>query len=102
MTSVVASTISRSRPETRIPGGNTNFGIPGAPSSFLPGMTFTGGNVSNFGNADVTQDFASTVIQAEDTAIITRGSHTLHAGFQYFRDRINVFYSGNEGLAGHI
>ncbi len=82
------------------PGGNTNFGIPGAPSSFLPGMTLNGGNASNFGNADITQDFASTVIQAEDTAIITRGSHTLHAGFQYFRDRINVFYSGNEGLAG--
>ncbi len=81
-------------------GGNTSFAIPGAPSSFLPGMTFTGGNVSGFGNADVTQDFASTVIQAEDTAIITKGSHTMHAGFQYFRERINVFYSGNEGLAG--
>ncbi len=82
------------------PGGNTNFGIPGTASSFLPGMVFTGGNVSGFGNADITQDFASTVIQAEDTAIITKGSHTLHAGFQYFRERINVFYSGNEGLAG--
>lgn len=81
-------------------GSNSNFGFPGAPTGFLPGFTFTGGNVTGFGNADVTQDFASTVIQAEDTAIITRGSHTLRAGFQYFRDRINVFYSGNEGLAG--
>ncbi len=82
------------------PTSNTNFGLPGAPSSFLPGLTFLGGNVSGFGSADVTQDFASTVIQAEDTAILTLGSHTLHTGFQYFRDRINVYYSGNEGLAG--
>jgi hypothetical protein len=81
-------------------GGASSFGLPGAPSSFLPGMTLSGGNVSGFGNADVTQDFSSTVIQAEDTAIITKGSHTIHTGFQFFRDRINVFYSGNEGLAG--
>ncbi len=40
--------------------------------------------------------------QIEDTAIITKGSHTIHAGFQFFRDRINVFYSGNEGLAGQF
>jgi len=82
------------------PGGNSNFGIPGAPTSFLPGFTFNNANISGFGNADIVQDFASTVIQAEDTAIITKGSHTLHVGFQYFRDRINVFYAGNEGLAG--
>jgi hypothetical protein len=91
------------------PGGNSNFGIPGAPTSFLPQMQFASGNLatpsgslsnSDFGNADITQDFASTVIQAEDTVIITKGSHTLHTGFQYFRDRINVFYAGNEGLAG--
>lgn len=84
------------------PGGNSNFGLPGAPTSFLPGLNFNGGNVSGFGNSDIVQDFASTVIQAEDTAIITKGSHTLHAGFQYFRERINVFYSGNEGLAGQL
>jgi Carboxypeptidase regulatory-like domain len=82
------------------PSSNTNFGIPGAPSNFLPNMQFTGGNVTNFGNADITQDFSSTVGQLEDTVIINRGSHTLHAGFQLFRDRIDVFYSGNEGLAG--
>jgi len=82
------------------PGGNSNFGIPGAPTSFLPGFSFNNSNISGFGNADIVQDFASTVIQAEDTAIITKGSHTLHAGFQYFRERINVFYAGNEGLAG--
>ncbi|MGA8025579.1 MAG: carboxypeptidase-like regulatory domain-containing protein, partial [Bryobacteraceae bacterium] len=86
------------------PTSSTNFGIPGAPSSFLPEMQFTGGNLTSgdgwFGSADVTQDFSSTVGQLEDTAILNVGSHTLHAGFQLFRDRIDVFYSGNEGLAG--
>jgi hypothetical protein len=84
------------------PSSANGFGISGLPSNFLPGLNFNGGNISNFGNSDVVQDFASTVIQAEDTAIITRGAHTLHAGFQFFRDRINVFYSGNEGLAGQF
>lgn len=83
---------------------NTNFGVPGAPSNFLPQMQFTGGNLTSgdgwFGNADITQDFSSTVGQLEDTAIINIGAHTLRAGFQAFRDRIDVFYSGNEGLAG--
>lgn len=87
--------------------GNSNngqsnvFGIPGA-ANFLPAMNFTGGYASNFGNSDIVQDFASTVIQASDTAIITRGSHTIHTGFQYMRERINVFYAGNEGLAGQF
>lgn len=86
------------------PSSSTNFSIPGAPSNFLPQMQFTGGNLTSgngwFGTADITQDFSSTVGQVEDTAIINKGSHTLHAGFQLFRDRIDVFYSGNEGLAG--
>lgn len=84
------------------PSSDNTFGIGGAPTNFLPGLNFNGGNISNFGNSDVVQNFASTVIQAEDTAIITKGSHTLHVGFQYFRDRINVFYAGNEGLAGQF
>lgn len=84
------------------PSGNTNFGIPGAPTSFLPGLFFPGGNVTDFGNSDITQDFSSTVGQLEDTAVINHGSHTFHAGFQVFRDRIDAFYSGNEGEAGQF
>ena len=85
-----------------IPTTSNTFGIGGAPTNLLPGLTFTGGNISNFGASDILQEFASTVIQAGDTAILTKGSHTIHAGFQYFRDRINVFYPGNEGLAGQF
>ena len=84
------------------PSTSNTFGIGAAPSNFLPGLNFSGGNVSNFGNSDVVQDFSSTVGQIEDTVIISKGSHTIHAGFQAFRDRINVFYSGNEGLAGQF
>lgn len=79
-----------------------SVGIPNVPSDILPGLNFTGGYATNFGNAYVLQEFSDTVGQAEDTAIITRGSHTMHAGFQVFRDRINTFYSGNAGIAGQF
>ena len=84
------------------PNTSNTFGIGGAPTNFLPGLNFNGGNISNFGNSDVVQDFASTVGQISDTAIITKGSHTIKAGFEFMRQRINVFYAGNEGLAGQF
>jgi len=85
-----------------------SVGIPGVPTNTLPGFIFRGGNLASnpsqtgFGNAEIFQEFADTVIQAEDTAIITRGSHTIHTGFQAFRERINTFYSGNAGVAGQF
>lgn len=82
--------------------GSNTFGIGSSLNAYVPGLNFNGGNVSNFGNSNIVQDFASTAIQAEDTAIITKGSHTIHTGFQFFRERINVFYAGNEGLAGEF
>jgi len=75
-------------------------GIPGVPSAFLPGVNFNGGNVSNFGNSDIFQLFADAVIHYEDTLIYTKGSHTMHIGFQGYRYRIDTFYSGNNGEAG--
>ena len=84
--------------------GLTNFaqtvGIPGVPSSFLPSMSLSGGNVASFGTSDVYQLFADTVIQYEDTLIWTKGSHTMQFGFQGYRYRVDTFYSGNNGLAG--
>ena len=70
-----------------------NFG-----GGFLPGK----GSPSSYGN-NVTgayQKFASTVGQAEDTVVITKGRHTIHAGFQVFRNRINAYYAGNNGNIG--
>ncbi len=85
-----------------------SVGIPGVPTTILPGFIFASGNLAldpagtAFGNPEVLQEFSDTVIQAEDTAIITRGTHTMHVGFQIFRDRINTFYSGNAGVAGQF
>jgi len=75
-------------------------GIPGVPSSFLPNMNLSGGNVSGFGTSDNVQLFADAVIHYEDTVIYTKGTHTMHIGFQGYRYRIDTFYSGNFGEAG--
>ncbi len=68
----------------------------------LLGLGFTGGLVSGIGSSEVTQRFPSTVIQFSDGLIITRGRHVLHTGFELWRDRINIFYSGNSGSLGNI
>ena len=83
-----------------LPNLNTQFGLSGIPADIFPSQTITGGFASNFGSAGVRQLFANTVIQLNDTLIVTAGSHTMHAGFQFFRDRLNTFYSGNSGTAG--
>ncbi len=87
--------------------GLTNFaqavGIPGVPSSFLPSINLNGPhNASSFGNSDVYQLFADTVVHLEDTVIISKGAHTMHMGFQAYRYRVDTFYSGNNGRAGTI
>src|SRR6185437_4665170 len=55
---------------------------------------------SSIGNSDNYQLFADTVIQYGDTAILSKGQHSMHFGFQGQRQRIDTFYSGNNGLAG--
>ncbi len=88
------------------PNGTSNFpatvGLPGVPSDILPAMTIkgNGGFANDIGNSNVYQLFADTVIQYEDTMNISKGVHTLHLGFQGWRQRINTFYSGNNGEAG--
>ena len=84
--------------------GLANFpqtvGLPGVVSSNLPSMSFNGGNASSIGNSDIYQLFADTVIQYEDTVNVTKGPHNLHFGFQGWRQRVDTFYSGNNGRAG--
>jgi len=82
--------------ELGIAGGNTTG--PGLNS--LQGFSY----VNAIGNANIgtQQDFPSTVIQIEDTLVITHGRHIIHTGFQFFRDRINPFYAGNYGRTGII
>ena len=63
-------------------------------------MSFSGGFAGSIGNSDNEQLFADTVIQYEDTMNITKGAHNMHLGFQGWRQRIDTFYSGNNGKAG--
>ena len=83
-----------------------SVGIPGVPTDTLPGFVFTAGNLSNvgtgFGNPEVRQEFSDTTGEIEDTAIVTRGTHTMRFGFQFFRYRLNTYYSGNAGVAGQF
>ncbi len=87
-----------------VANGLTDFpqqvGIPGVPSTFLPAMSFNGGNVSGFGTSAVLNHGADTVIQGGDTLIWSKGRQNIKFGFQVYRYRQNVFYSGNNGEAG--
>jgi Carboxypeptidase regulatory-like domain len=77
--------------------GSNPSGIAG-----LLGLGFSGDQVSGIGSNEVTQRFPSTVIQFSDGVLITHGRHVLHTGFEVWRDRINIFYSGNSGSLGSI
>jgi hypothetical protein len=83
--------------------------IPGEPTQFLPGIAFIGAPVGGgqngpfpFGTVDAPEIFHQTTIQVEDTAIITRGAHNLHVGFQALRFRNNFDPTSGDGAAGQI
>ncbi len=70
----------------------------------LLALNFSNGHVNNIGSSSsgISQLFGSTVIQFDDTVIVTKGRHIFHAGFQYMRDRINVYYASNSGNLGNL
>lgn len=80
------------------------LGIQGvnSPGPGLLALNLSGGVVGNFGNSNTYQLFADTVFQFEDALVITRGRHTLHTGFQFWRSLVNSFYGGNNGLLGFM
>jgi len=83
------------------------FGIAGSTDTLLPQMNISNGllNLSGndgFGNNDAKNEFNDTVIEAEDSVTWTSGRHVRHFGFQVFRYRTDIFYPGNEGLAGQL
>lgn len=65
---------------------------------------FSAARASGIGNANIgdQQRFANTVIQFEDSLIITRGQHIFRTGLQYKRQRLNIFYAGNNGRTGFM
>ncbi|HZQ20992.1 MAG TPA: carboxypeptidase-like regulatory domain-containing protein [Terriglobales bacterium] len=82
---------------------NQTFGIPGITDSVLAQQCLCGdGFAGAIGNPDVGNIFGDTMIQYEDTAVLTRSRHTLHLGFQGFRQRLDTYVSGAQGLAGQF
>ena len=90
---------------TQLGIANANAGGPG-----LLHLGFNGGNPSgpgtgvltNVGSDGVQQRFQDAVIQASDAVVLTHNRHVLHMGFEFWRDRINTFYTGNSGALGAI
>jgi hypothetical protein len=60
------------------------------------------GTLNSIGASGIEQNFRSAVIQFSDNVVVTRGRHVIHTGFDYRRNRINIFYSGNSGKYGAI
>ena len=83
--------------------GNT-LGIGNGNPAGLPGLLSMGfGSVlSSIGSSGVEQKFDDAVIQLSDTAIVSHNRHTFTAGFEFWRARINTFYTGNNGSLGSI
>jgi len=83
--------------------GNT-LGIGNGNPSGLSGLLSLGfgGILTSVGSSGVEQKFDDAVIQASDAVIITHSRHVLHTGFEYWRNRINTFYTGNNGALGSI
>jgi hypothetical protein len=84
----------------------TALGIANANAS-RPGLLFLdfnpgSGPLTNVGDRWIEQKFQDAVIQASDAAIITHNHHVFHTGFEFWRDRINTFYTGNNGALGEI
>jgi hypothetical protein len=78
---------------------NANVGGPG-----LVGLGFSNAYVGGIGNgvSGPQQKFASTVIQYDDSVILSKGRHSIHAGFQFYRERINIYYASNSGNLGFL
>jgi hypothetical protein len=83
-----------------------DLGINGANAN-RPGLLFLdynpgSGPLTNVGNSWIEQKFQDAVIQASDAVVLTHNRHVFHTGFEFWRDRINTFYTGNNGALGQI
>jgi hypothetical protein len=74
----------------------------GTPSSPADGAPPGTNILSSFGSGGVHQRFHDAVIQFADSAIWTHNRHVVHTGFEFWRYRVNSFYSGNSGSLGGI
>jgi Carboxypeptidase regulatory-like domain len=95
-----ASSVGNLGDQLGIQNGNP-AGIPGLLSIGFP-QGFPNGVPSGIGSSGVQQRFQDAVIQTSDTVIITHNRHIFHTGFEFWRDRVNTFYTGNNGALGSI
>lgn len=60
--------------------------------------------ITGLGSANIgtQQDFANTTFHYADNLTLIRGRHMMKMGAQLLRERIDVFYSGNNGRSGFI
>ena len=84
----------------------TNLGIANA-NAARPGLLFLNlnpgsGPLTNIGDRWIEQKFQDAVIQVSDAVVVTHNRHVFHTGFEFWRDRINTFYTGNNGALGEI
>ncbi len=84
----------------------TDLGIANANAS-RPGLLFLNfnpgsGPLTNIGDRWIEQKFQDAVIQVSDAVVVTHNRHVFHTGFEFWRDRINTFYTGNNGALGEI
>jgi hypothetical protein len=90
---------------TQLGIANANAGGPGLLTLGFNGGTPSNigtGILTNIGSSGIEQKFNDAVIQASDAVVLTHNRHVLHFGFEYWRDRINTFYTGNNGALGAI
>ncbi len=90
--------------DTSVGNLGDQLGIGNGNPSGVPGLLNLSFNqiLSSIGNSGVQQKFNDAVIQASDAVVVTHSRHVLHTGFEYWRDRINTFYTGNSGALGSI
>jgi len=83
--------------------GNT-LGIGNGNPSGIDGLpSLEAGNLlRNLGDRLNAQSFDDHVWQLEDSLSYTRGRHTFKFGFQYWKEPIKTFYSGNNGQLGFL
>jgi hypothetical protein len=71
-------------------------------NQFLTGLPLLSFGSVVFGENGLDQTFHSGSAEIEDALLITHGRHAFHAGFQFWRDRLNYVFPGNNGSLGSI
>ena len=67
------------------------FGVPGVLQAFFPHMSLSGGLANSFGNAMCTSFSPIPSFNMKTPPIITKGAHTMHVGFQGWRQTNRYF-----------